>query len=458
MFCKRRHWSRLWIIQEIVLASNVIVQCGPLNIPWDVFSNLWAQFQIPRPGLLFPSSQQNLTTSMPFKLETRRKCRQKAVGGKKYYLYPLFADSLPDSHLVDLLVQFKDSQCQDIRDKVFGVLSLSGECCRAAVPADYLLGPKDICARPLEHHLSRHGGAEGKGTMILCQKVLGALGMEFRPNQEPDPAYVDRSLRNIPLGLKLSIDTFSLGQIAFLSRPEQTTYFVDLLNNQFLYFDLASEHYCSRISDSLSTMSRPEILVIYQKRGVGAQMKAGMKAGLGSLDRWREEHCVGGLINKLSTKQHTQILQRQVSASNDGNRPVRLVRTEGFLWTAEPDHFKNMRNLPEDDTIREPCIMCFGTSTQMFGCVTHNVKVGDIVCKAGSGLGCLAIIRKVGDSYELTGKGLERTERDVPDSGSDWDVERNGGSQKKKNRTRELGDGIELHVDVATLLYLSGYF
>jgi hypothetical protein len=45
----------------------------------------------------------------------------------------------------------------------------------------------------------------------------------------------------------------------------------------------------------------------------------------------------------------------------------------------------------------------------MFGCVTHDVKVGDLTCKIDSRLGYLAIIRKVAiltSSLERDWKGI----------------------------------------------------
>jgi Heterokaryon incompatibility protein (HET) len=37
-FCKREYWTRLWIIQEIVLASELLIQFGSLTIPWRTIS------------------------------------------------------------------------------------------------------------------------------------------------------------------------------------------------------------------------------------------------------------------------------------------------------------------------------------------------------------------------------------------------------------------------------------
>jgi len=33
--CTRSYWFRLWIIQEVLLASDLLIQCGPLSFQWE---------------------------------------------------------------------------------------------------------------------------------------------------------------------------------------------------------------------------------------------------------------------------------------------------------------------------------------------------------------------------------------------------------------------------------------
>ncbi|PVH74625.1 HET-domain-containing protein, partial [Cadophora sp. DSE1049] len=44
--CRRKYWTRLWIIQEVVLSKSVQVQCGSHSVPWTslryIFHNLKA--------------------------------------------------------------------------------------------------------------------------------------------------------------------------------------------------------------------------------------------------------------------------------------------------------------------------------------------------------------------------------------------------------------------------------
>ena len=39
--CRRNHWSRLWIVQEVLLASDLHIQCGPLSFRWENVANVF---------------------------------------------------------------------------------------------------------------------------------------------------------------------------------------------------------------------------------------------------------------------------------------------------------------------------------------------------------------------------------------------------------------------------------
>ncbi|CZR55458.1 uncharacterized protein PAC_05346 [Phialocephala subalpina] len=46
-FCRRRRWfSRIWIVQEVVLARSIVVQCGTSSISWENVETLGRMIQI----------------------------------------------------------------------------------------------------------------------------------------------------------------------------------------------------------------------------------------------------------------------------------------------------------------------------------------------------------------------------------------------------------------------------
>jgi hypothetical protein len=157
--CRRRYWSRLWIIQEVVMAANIMIQCGDSVIPWATFSRTLFELedelnqstsrpQTPRdqePS--FSSHLHAITASVAIKL-----CHER-VDNK--YLGKSSRDSI-----LDIVKRYKDADCADARDKIFGLRELAINCCRTAVPVDYTCSAYVLCGTILNHHFTQH--REGK--------------------------------------------------------------------------------------------------------------------------------------------------------------------------------------------------------------------------------------------------------------------------------------------------------
>jgi hypothetical protein len=207
MLCRRSYWSRLWIIQELVLASDLLVQCGSSTFLWQVFSKVWSQLRHPKYRVR-TQYMHTIITSIPFMIDTRRNERQKSLETE---------DPNDSPSLVDLLIQFENSSCSDIRDRIFGLESLSPGCCRRAVPVDYSLGLVPLCAKLLVHHLTEHGDMNGKDTLVTTRKVLRALELEVHPWTECDVLRTGiMRLESVPKLSKVPIETTVCGEIVCL--------------------------------------------------------------------------------------------------------------------------------------------------------------------------------------------------------------------------------------------------
>jgi len=55
------------------------------------------------------------------------------------------------------------AECEDPRDKVYGLHSLANKCCKLAVPVDYSLVPNELFKRLLIHHLDQGPGHLPRG-------------------------------------------------------------------------------------------------------------------------------------------------------------------------------------------------------------------------------------------------------------------------------------------------------
>ncbi|KIX02786.1 uncharacterized protein Z518_08728 [Rhinocladiella mackenziei CBS 650.93] len=111
--CRCTYWTRTWIIQEFVQASDIEAVCGTASLDWKNFEDvvrsiremsLSSTSEAPLP----PFVQQFMQT-IPFRLTSRRIAHT-------------------ESTLEELLSEFYDSRCAERRDKIYGVLGIADDC------------------------------------------------------------------------------------------------------------------------------------------------------------------------------------------------------------------------------------------------------------------------------------------------------------------------------------------
>jgi hypothetical protein len=169
------YWKRLWILQELILASDIVVQAGRLKFRWYGFEKLfdrsyrtididsapsWYQS-------LYTQARDSATSSRPSLIHQQRVTRRSVK------------DEPP--HLLSIAFEFSSAQCQDIRDKIFGLHSLTRECCQNAIAVDYKHSPAEICQEMLIHHLRSHrivrSGSNIEATHVDMSKAEKILGL-----------------------------------------------------------------------------------------------------------------------------------------------------------------------------------------------------------------------------------------------------------------------------------------
>ncbi|KAL9091073.1 MAG: hypothetical protein Q9165_005000 [Trypethelium subeluteriae] len=122
---RRPWWSRMWIVQEVVVSKLVVVQCGDISLPWSAFAviagHIATSQQVAQTlvsaGILPRMAVTNHITAF----ESLR--RQWASG------------SIPD--ILSLLVKYRRSKATDPRDKIFALLGMIQSSERGVVSSDY---------------------------------------------------------------------------------------------------------------------------------------------------------------------------------------------------------------------------------------------------------------------------------------------------------------------------------
>jgi hypothetical protein len=159
--CCRPYWSRLWIIQEVVHASKIMVYCGEDEMDWLVLSSVWRKLK----------DKIDEGLGVPYPLE---KFVESPIG-QLVQLRNKFQESETQTRpLVDLFTTFHDAKCDQDIDKIFGFHSLADPCCRKSVPVDYSKSTDEICRMAIYHHFLRHG-VLSCDRMDLCRKVFGIV-------------------------------------------------------------------------------------------------------------------------------------------------------------------------------------------------------------------------------------------------------------------------------------------
>jgi hypothetical protein len=146
------YWTRLWIIQEVTLAKDISIHCGYKHCSWE---NLISALVYSGTGFLDNNSPllQQGTRHVVASLQTNRK-------------WNLAAYSKKPTSILTLMHNYKDAQCFDIRDKVFGLHSLALPCCREAVPINYSLDKTRLFGMVMIHHCIHHDQKEVLSTIL----------------------------------------------------------------------------------------------------------------------------------------------------------------------------------------------------------------------------------------------------------------------------------------------------
>lgn len=168
-------WTRVWTVQEIVLARRATLQCGQQLLDFDVAMQAVHNF---------------------FDHETRTHCCARGNIQILDLFYALYAmESLNFTHLfleryslIYNIAQYRSRRATDLRDKIFGMLGLGKGPSAAIIHPDYSLSIEEIFESTVISIIQRTGELE-----VLSH--LAALGGERNPKL---PSFVpDWSLSDI---------------------------------------------------------------------------------------------------------------------------------------------------------------------------------------------------------------------------------------------------------------------
>ncbi|KAG4428043.1 hypothetical protein IFR05_016471 [Cadophora sp. M221] len=166
-------FRRVWILQEMVLASQVDIVCGNRSVPWLLLAFIAIQMQ--QNGLV---SLLIITEDGERNLEPRGLGALMTAWGLRYFR----AIAVPLG-LSALLVDCSILEASDDRDRVFALLGIADDALDSSFEPDYITSPPGIFLKSAVRLLTRDSSAN----LILHRAGIGSdRNMESLPSWVPD--------------------------------------------------------------------------------------------------------------------------------------------------------------------------------------------------------------------------------------------------------------------------------
>lgn len=142
--CSRTYWSRLWIVQEVILASSIVIKCGEAELTWSLAVNFVTNYSA---GYIPHLRVSRLDQGRPTMTVSDKIWKHRRLRSSLGYEAPT---------LFDMVQFFENAKCADLRDRVYAVIGLSQTCCQYNVAGSYHRSPSELCQIVLQHHLFHH--------------------------------------------------------------------------------------------------------------------------------------------------------------------------------------------------------------------------------------------------------------------------------------------------------------
>jgi hypothetical protein len=145
--CECEYWKRLWIIQEIEIATKVFIHCGAFRTLWMLFIRaLETCFEF--------------KSCIPLRLEGHRRDRY----GQQ-------------SRLLNLIESHQYALCKDPRDKIFGLVGLAVDVDDDSTLVDYSKSAEEVYRDVIESQYASeirldHGVSSGDHSKLPFTKIL----------------------------------------------------------------------------------------------------------------------------------------------------------------------------------------------------------------------------------------------------------------------------------------------
>ena len=197
--CLDPYWDRVWIIQEIGKARNLKVCFDEISLPWSDFIL----------KIKNDSPNHAITNYGPLRINEQLKTKY----GRGHTL-------------VNLLESYKESKCEDPRDKIYGFIGLASDC--HGFPIDYTKSIYEVWKDTILF-INQHGPENVDPVSVgqLVARLLGckqSLILESRvPSEEPsNPGSYDKAHKAVVAIDLIKLKVFEIGSVIHLGPSPKT--------------------------------------------------------------------------------------------------------------------------------------------------------------------------------------------------------------------------------------------
>ena len=145
---RRPYWERLWIVQEIGLANDVVVHCGSQTVTWTQLMDAFQSLEL--------NSEQSTTREAARNVLELQTLRLSLHDDKKFNSVSLYQRAM----------QFGDRSCQDPLDKIYGCRSLTHN--SVGIRVDYTMPLYDLLMNVVLESLESYNDTTGTVSQAKC--------------------------------------------------------------------------------------------------------------------------------------------------------------------------------------------------------------------------------------------------------------------------------------------------
>lgn len=169
-FCQAEYWSRLWILQEVVLASQLALYIDGKPAQWTPHNDAFSFMQqVHFRSLDDPRRFAVIRNSVPARLSELWRghyVEKNAAWGTR--------PTRPKEYsLLQLILTYEVAKCKEKHDKVFGLLGMAMACCQNAIGVEYSQTTLLLCQQLILHEYFEQipHGLDPTDTMTVCFKL-----------------------------------------------------------------------------------------------------------------------------------------------------------------------------------------------------------------------------------------------------------------------------------------------